>query len=135
MLHTNATQGAIAVHPSNMGGILSQSHRHRHSTALAHVPNAAAHFDTSLSVPVRKYLQTYGLTPPAVENYEIQKKRCLAQLALKTTDIERFLYLSQLRKNNVHLFYRLLTDHFTVSSPAVARAPSCPLLVNARRLT
>jgi hypothetical protein len=39
----------------------------------------SAHFDTSLSTPVRKYLQTYGLTPPRVESYEEQKKRCLSQ--------------------------------------------------------
>ena len=117
--HTNATQGAIAPHPSNVGSILSSQHRHRHTAALAHVPNPAAHFDTSLSVPVRKYLQTYGLTPPNTESYDTQKRRALNQLALKTSDIERFLYLSALRKNNVHLFYRLLTDHFTELTPLV----------------
>ena len=36
----------------------------------------SAHFDTSLPTPVRKYLQTYGLTPPRVESYEVQDKRC-----------------------------------------------------------
>lgn len=40
-------------------------------------------------------------------------------MALKTTDIDRFLYLSTLRYNNVHLFYRLLTDHFTELTPLV----------------
>ena len=122
--HTNATQGAIAPHASKLGSILSQQHRHRHTSAIAHVPNPSAHFDTSLSVSVRKYLQTYGLTPPRVENYATQEKRCLAQLALKATDIERFLYLSALRKNNVHLFYRLLTDHFTVSAAAAPPTPA-----------
>ena len=117
--HTNATQGAIAPHPSNIGSILSSQHRHRHTAALAHVPNPAAHFDTSLSVPVRKYLQVYGLCPPSVDSYDTQKHRCLSQLALKTSDIERFIYLSALRKNNVHLFYRLLTDHFTELTPLV----------------
>jgi malate dehydrogenase (oxaloacetate-decarboxylating)(NADP+) len=38
----------------------------------------------------------------------------LAQLALKQTVIDKFLYLSTLRKNNVHLFYRLVTDHLKV---------------------
>ena len=38
----------------------------------------------------------------------------LAQLALKQTPIDKFLYLSTLRKNNVHLFYRLVTDHLRV---------------------
>lgn len=39
----------------------------------------------------------------------------LAQLALKQTPIEKYLYLSTIRKNNVHLFYRLVTDHIRVS--------------------
>jgi hypothetical protein len=38
----------------------------------------------------------------------------LAQLALKQTVIDKFLYLSTIRKNNVHLFYRLVTDHLKV---------------------
>lgn len=120
MSHTSATQAPMAANSHTSGGIsMAFQHRHKHTSALAHVPNASAHFDTTLPIPVRKYLQTYGLTPPRVENYETQKKRCLAQLGLKATDIERFLYLSALRKNDVHLFYRLLTDHFTELTPLV----------------
>lgn len=40
----------------------------------------------------------------------------MAQLALKTSDIEKFLYLSTIRKNNVHLFYRLMIDQFKVET-------------------
>lgn len=125
MSSTSATQAPIAQHTANLGAIASHGpqsplqHRPKHTHATAHVPNRSAHYDTSLSVPVRKYLQTYGLTPPRAESYDIQKKRCLAQLASKANDIERFLYLSTLRYNNVHLFYRLLTDHFTELTPLV----------------
>lgn len=45
----------------------------------------------------------------------------LAQLALKQTPIDKFLYLSTIRKNNVHLFYRLVTDHIQVSSSLMLR--------------
>ena len=38
----------------------------------------------------------------------------LAQLALKQTPIDKYLYLSTLRKNNGHLFYRLVMDHLKV---------------------
>ena len=93
--------------------------RPKHTNATAHVPNPIAHYDTSITAPVRKYLQTYGLTPPKPDTYAAQKQRCLAQLALKSSDIERFQYLSNLRHNNVHLFYRLLTDHFTDMAPLV----------------
>lgn len=43
----------------------------------------------------------------------------LAQLALKTSPIDKFLYLSTLRKNNVHLFYRLVTDHLRELTPLI----------------
>ncbi|KIW51379.1 hypothetical protein PV05_10107 [Exophiala xenobiotica] len=126
MATSTATQAPIAQHVGSLAAVTSPTtahiphhHKPKHNLPAAHVPNRAAHFDTSLSIPVRKYLQTYGLTPPRAESYEVQKKRCLAQLALKTTDIERFLYLSTLRYNNVHLFYRLLTDHFTELTPLV----------------
>ena len=69
-----------------------------------------ANYDTANPSYIRKYLRTYGLTPPRSESYETQKARCLAQLGLKNTDIDKFQYLSTLRKNNVHLFYRLVTD-------------------------
>jgi malate dehydrogenase (oxaloacetate-decarboxylating)(NADP+) len=73
-----------------------------------------ANYDTANPSYIRKYLRTYGLTPPRSESYETQKARCLAQLGLKSTDIDKFQYLSTLRKNNVHLFYRLVTDHLRV---------------------
>jgi len=33
-------------------------------------------YDLSNPPEVRKYLGTYGLTPPSVENYEVQAQRC-----------------------------------------------------------
>ena len=48
----------------NNGNNLSHvPQRPKHTHATAHVPNAAAHYDTAISTPVRKYLQTYGLDP------------------------------------------------------------------------
>lgn len=115
-----ALNGSQPVKPATGNSLAHRNHYSQHTHTMAtHVPNQSAHFDTSLPVGVRKYLQTYGMTPPRVEPYEIQKKRCLAQLALKTTEIDRFLYLSSLRKNNVHLFYRLLVDHFEQLTPLV----------------
>ena len=123
MSTTAPLDAPIAQSVGNLTSVTSphttHNHRAKHTNATAHVPSRAAHYDTSLSIPVRKYLQTYGLTPPRAESYEVQKKRCLAQLALKATDLERFLYLSTIRYNNVHLFYRLLTDHFTELTPLV----------------
>ncbi|BDD63126.1 hypothetical protein MPDQ_002353 [Monascus purpureus] len=83
------------------------------------IGTASPNFDTANPAYIRKYLRTYGLTPPRRETYEVQKTRCLQQLALKTTDIDKFLYLSTLRKNNVHLFYRLVTDHLKELTPLI----------------
>lgn len=33
-------------------------------------------FDSSNTADVRKYIGTYGLTPPAVESFEVQAQRC-----------------------------------------------------------
>ena len=68
---------------------------------------------------VRKYLGTYGLTPPSVESYEVQAQRCLRLLAMKTTPIEKFQYLVHLRATNVHLFYRLLSENVKELTPLI----------------
>jgi len=76
-------------------------------------------FDTSHTQLARKYLRTYGLVPPAVESHDTQKARCLRQLRSKTSPIEQYLYLSQLRNNNVHLFFRLAIEHVKEVMPLV----------------
>lgn len=39
--------------------------------------NREGTFDTANPAYIRKYLRTYGLTPPRAENYETQKTRCM----------------------------------------------------------
>ncbi|KAF1985387.1 hypothetical protein K402DRAFT_405196 [Aulographum hederae CBS 113979] len=89
-----------------------------HANIKHHVhmsPRQAQHssgdYDSSYPKEVRKYLKTYGLTPPAVEDFETQEKRCMALLEKKSSSIEKFIYLTQLRATHVHLFYRLLASH------------------------
>ena len=76
-------------------------------------------FDTSHSTTLRKFKRTHGLLPPHVESSDIQLQRCLNQLASKTRNIDKYLYLSGLRNNNVHLFYRLLVDHIKAIAPLI----------------
>lgn len=98
----------------------SQQSRPVHATPhVNHNGPIEQNYDTANPAYIRKYLRTYGLTPPRPESYETQKTRCLAQLALKQTPIDKFLYLSTLRKNNVHLFYRLVTDHLRELTPLI----------------
>lgn len=89
-------------------------------------------YDMSYTPDVRRSLGTYGLTPPAVESYDVQTDRCeldhytlltaiadfpsgLRLLAMKPTPLEKFQYLVHLRATNVHLFYRLLGENIKVS--------------------
>lgn len=76
-------------------------------------------FDSSNTADVRKYIGTYGLTPPAVESFEVQTQRCLRLLAMKPTPIEKFQYLVHLKATNVHLFYRLLSQNIKELTPLI----------------
>ncbi len=91
-------------------------HPSSHTRAAAPV---TGDYDTTHSTAARKYLRTYGLVPPNVENYQTQAARCLKQLALKTTPIDKYLYLSNLRNTDVHLFYRLVVDHMKELTPLI----------------
>ncbi|QVM07555.1 hypothetical protein D8B26_002253 [Coccidioides posadasii str. Silveira] len=101
--------------------IMSQSPSRFQQRHAVHPPTGPAemNYDTANPGYIRKYLRTYGLTPPHVDSYEVQKTRCLTQLALKSTAIDKFLYLSAIRKNNVHLFYRLVVDHLKALTPLI----------------
>lgn len=76
-------------------------------------------FDTSFPGDVRKYLRTYGLTPPNVESIDIQAQRCMKILAAKHSPIEKYQYLTHLRASNVHLFYRILAENITEITPLI----------------
>lgn len=73
-------------------------------------------YDTTHTIEARKYLKTYGLTPPGVDSFENQSKRCLAVLASRKTPIEKYQYLSVLRNTNINLFYRLFAENVKVGN-------------------
>ena len=102
--HLTTRTRRMGVHPP------SQSHREAPDTG---------DFDTTYSLAVRRYLGTYGLSPPTVESYQTQAARCLKQLESKEKPIEKYIYLSNLKKTNVHLFYRLAIDHMKELMPLV----------------
>ena len=87
--------------------------------SAAHPPSRTGDYDTSFSTSVRRYERTYGLVPPAVESQDLQMKRVLQQLSQKSKDIDKYIYLSGLRNTNVHLFYRLVTQHIKDIAPLI----------------
>ncbi|KAI9658384.1 MAG: hypothetical protein M1821_002517 [Bathelium mastoideum] len=93
-----------------------------HQHPLPPVKNTAVSsgdYDTAYSPQVRRYLRTYGLMPPTTESFEIQAQRCLKLLESKTAPIDKFMYLTQLRAANVHLFYRLMADNIKELTPFI----------------
>ena len=91
----------------------------RPSMAPRQLSTTSGDFDMANPPEVRKYLGTYGLTPPATENFEVQAQRCLKLLAMKPTPLEKFQYLVHLRATNVHLFYRLLSQNVKELTPLI----------------
>ncbi|GAB7365820.1 hypothetical protein MBLNU230_g7153t1 [Neophaeotheca triangularis] len=96
---------------------IRQAH-HMAPTSSQHVPHTTD-YDTTHSHQARRYLRTYGLTPPAIETFDMQAKRCLALLRSRKTPIEKYQYLSVLRNSNSHLFYRLLASNVKELTPFI----------------
>lgn len=51
--------------------------------------SSEANYDTANPAYIRKYLRTYGLTPPRAESYEAQKTRCMTETRLMTKLTDR----------------------------------------------
>lgn len=60
-----------------------------------------------------------GLIPHVIETLELQCARALRMIRSRPTDVDRYLYLSQLKDQNVDLFYRLLIDNARELMPLV----------------
>jgi len=88
-------------------------------TAIDLIRNPLSNRGTAQTTEERCNNKLYGLIPSAVETLEQQTARCLEQVRSKSTDLERYIYLSNLRNSNVTLFYRLLMDNFEELVPIV----------------
>ncbi|KAK4148089.1 NADP-dependent malic enzyme [Dichotomopilus funicola] len=60
-----------------------------------------------------------GLIPHVMEDSSKQCERALKMIRTRQTNIDRYLYLSSLKGQNVDLFYRLLIDNATELMPLV----------------
>ncbi len=82
---------------------------------------------TAFTEMEREKLGLLGLVPEGIDTEENQLRRVLLQLAQKTTDLERYIYLSALQDNDETLYYKtLMSDpaHFIplVYTPTVGEA-------------
>ncbi len=67
----------------------------------------------------RDTLGLRGLLPDSITTQQIQIRRILDNLHRKSSDIERYIFLSSLQKRNERLFYRLLIDHIETLMPLI----------------
>jgi malate dehydrogenase (oxaloacetate-decarboxylating)(NADP+) len=63
---------------------------------------------TAFTAAEREALGLLGLLPEGIDDLETQQRRALAQLEAKTTDLERYIYLSQLQDTDETLFYSVV---------------------------
>jgi malate dehydrogenase (oxaloacetate-decarboxylating)(NADP+) len=61
---------------------------------------------TAFTEEEKEKLGLIGLVPDVSESEELQLQRVMMQLAQKTTDLERYIYLINLLDHNETLFYR-----------------------------
>ena len=67
----------------------------------------------------RDELDLDGLVPPAVCTMHQQLDRTYENFKVKTTNLEKFIYLSSLQDRNETLFYRLVLEHIDEMMPIV----------------
>lgn len=86
----------------NSGGTSSLPH----GADLLHNPRFNK--STAFSEAEREALGLVGLLPEGVDTEEVQLRRVHLQLSQKTTDLERYIFLSSLHDNDEILFYKTL---------------------------
>jgi malic enzyme len=81
--------------------------------------NPVTNKGTGFSNRERDELDLHGLVPPSVCSMKQQLDRTYENFCNKTTNLERFIYLSALQDRNETLFYRLLLEHIDEMMPIV----------------
>ncbi|KAI8139071.1 hypothetical protein BJV82DRAFT_628119 [Fennellomyces sp. T-0311] len=74
---------------------------------------------TALTAETRAHLGLRGYSPIGVEPLELQKQRALNQLRSKTTSLDKYIFMAQLRNSNTRLFYKLVCDELSEIAPII----------------
>ena len=74
---------------------------------------------TAFTQAEREVLGLVGLLPPRVSILEDQVSRAMSNFRQKTTDLEKYIYLTGIQERNKTLFYRVLVDHLAEVMPIV----------------
>ncbi|KAG1053769.1 hypothetical protein G6F46_005019 [Rhizopus delemar] len=74
---------------------------------------------TAIQHSKRKTLGLTGLLPSGVETFDVQRRRALLQVRSKSTPLEKYIFLAQLRTSNTPLFYKLVMDNLQEFAPII----------------
>jgi malate dehydrogenase (oxaloacetate-decarboxylating)(NADP+) len=85
---------------------MAQSHSLAYMPGMELLQEPRLNKSTAFAEAEREALGLTGLLPDVVESEDVQLKRVLAQLAHKTSDLDRYIYLVGLLDHNETLFYR-----------------------------
>ena len=91
----------------------------RTSPPLRTSANIFPFLGTSFSPDDRVSKNLTGLIPHVLESMDTQCQRALRMINTRGTNVDKYLYLSSLKANNIDLFYRLLIDHVAQMMPLV----------------
>ena len=81
--------------------------------------NSFTNKGTAFTPSERNDLNLHGLEPPAVSTMEQQLDRTYQAFKAKSTDLERYIYLTSLHDRNETLFFRLVHEHIDEMMPIV----------------
>ena len=90
-----------------------------HARGLAVLDDPEVNRGTAFTAAERDSLGLHGLLPSAIETIEQQTARCYEQFKAKDSDVEKWVFLSQLHDSNEVLFYRLVGEHVHEMLPIV----------------
>ncbi|KAI8801296.1 hypothetical protein BJ742DRAFT_838042 [Cladochytrium replicatum] len=97
-----------------------------HNWSKTHITNGIAvlrsqHINqgTTFSDDVRSYLNLHALVPAAHETLDQQVKRAMSFLRSLESPLERYLYLSRIKTEDVTLFYKLCVSHLEEVCPII----------------
>ncbi|MEM6639063.1 MAG: NAD-dependent malic enzyme [Pseudomonadota bacterium] len=92
---------------------------HDHPSGLALLRDPARDKSTAFTLEERERYGLTGLLPPAVFTQAQQKRRVMANIRRKNSDIERYIFLRQLQNRNERLFFRIVIDHIREIMPLI----------------
>ena len=81
--------------------------------------NSAQNKSTAFSIEEREALGLRGLLPAKIFTQQAQIERVLENLRRKSSDIERYIFLTALQDRNERLFYRTVIDNIEEIMPLI----------------